>query len=85
MEKDHIRAGRPLILIMENDLAQALGNALSVRLGSRKNLICIDSVAVEPESCVDIGEPLASGSVLPVICKTLVFRPRANPSGRTGK
>lgn len=85
VEKDHIRAGRPLILIMENDLAQALGNALSVRLGSRKNLICIDSVAVEPESCVDIGEPLASGSVLPVICKTLVFRPRANPSGRTGK
>lgn len=85
VEEGRIRAGRHLILIMENDLAQALGNALSIRLGSRKNLICIDSVAVEPDSYVDIGEPLASGSVLPVICKTLVFRPRGNPSGQNSK
>jgi ethanolamine utilization protein EutA len=63
----------PLMVIVENDLAKALGQALSARLGRRKQVICIDTVKVENGDYVDIGKGLANGRVVPVIVKTLVF------------
>ncbi len=63
----------PLTIIVENDLAKALGQTLQAKLGSAKDVICIDTVKVENGDYIDIGRSLAGGNVVPVIVKTLLF------------
>lgn len=61
----------PLLLVMEQDMAKALGQALSARLPRGTPLLCIDRVRVEAGSYLDIGAPV--GQALPVVIKTLVL------------
>lgn len=68
-----IRGKYPLILVIENDIAKVLGNAVNVLLGRKKDVICIDSVHVQNGDYIDIGEPVAGGHVVPVVTKTLIF------------
>jgi len=63
----------PIIVVVENDLAKALGQALKAQLGLKKHVICIDTIKVENDDYIDIGKGLAHGKVVPVIVKTLVF------------
>lgn len=63
----------PIIVIVDEDMAKALGHALSAHLPKDYPFICLDSVKVENGDYVDIGLPVAEGAVLPVIVKTLVF------------
>ena len=62
-----------VIVIVENDMAKALGFALGNRLGALKKLVCIDGVSVDNGDYIDMGSPLAKGRVIPVVIKTLVF------------
>lgn len=63
----------PIIVMVDEDMAKALGYALSAHLPKDYPFICLDSVKVENGDYVDIGLPVAEGAVLPVIVKTLVF------------
>ena len=64
----------PLVIIVENDMAKALGQALCALLNYKKNIVCIDNIKVENGDYIDIGKPIANGKVLPVVIKTLVFQ-----------
>ncbi|MDO4492425.1 MAG: ethanolamine ammonia-lyase reactivating factor EutA [Clostridia bacterium] len=62
----------PVLAVVEEDIAKALGIALKPLLNGRRYAV-IDSVKVEAGDYVDIGRPLMDGLVVPVIVKTLLF------------
>lgn len=62
-----------VIVVVEKDMAKALGFALGSRLGDSKKLVCIDGVSVDNGDYIDMGCPLSGGRVIPVVIKTLVF------------
>lgn len=71
--KEIIDTEKPLIVIVENDIAKALGQTINRFLGYKKDIVCIDSVKVKNGDFIDIGKPLANGKVVPVVIKTLAF------------
>ena len=71
--KEVISSRYPLVVVVENDIGKALGNALNVLLRHEKDVICIDGIKTLSGDYIDIGEPIAGGQVLPVVIKTLIF------------
>lgn len=71
--QDVINSKHPLIVVIEQDIAKVLGNALNFLLERKKDVICIDGINVQNGDYIDIGEPMGSGRVVPVVTKTLVF------------
>ena len=61
-------AGYFPVVVVERDMAKVLGQAMG---GSP--LLCLDGVSVREGDYLDIGAPVAGGSVLPVVVKTLAF------------
>lgn len=59
------------VLVLERDMAKALGQALALRLPGP--LLCLDGIAAGQGDYIDIGAPLADGTVFPVVVKTLAF------------
>lgn len=68
-----IEKNDPLIILVKEDMAKALGHSLYAQLPDHYPFICIDSVHVRNGDYIDLGNPIADGSVLPVVVKTLVF------------
>lgn len=62
-----------LVVVLEADMAKAMGNALRLRLGSAAAILCIDGIHVQENSYLDLASPVADGSALPVVIKTLAF------------
>lgn len=67
-----IPEGEPLLVLVEDDFAKVLGQALHRRLPDRR-LICIDSIQAIPGDYLDLGRPLMGGLAIPVVVKTLIF------------
>ncbi len=63
---------KPLIVIIERDYAQALGQTVKGLVPSR-SLLVIDQVGLMEGDYIDVGTPLMDGRVVPLSVKTLVF------------
>ena len=61
----------PVYLCLQQDMAKALGQALALRLGKDRPILCLDRVQVSMGSFLDVGAPV--GPALPVVVKTLVL------------
>jgi ethanolamine utilization protein EutA len=62
----------PLVVIIERDYAQALGQTVKGLAPSRA-LLVIDQVGLSEGDYIDIGTPLMDGRVVPLSVKTLIF------------
>jgi len=62
----------PLLVCLEQDMAKALGQALALRLGDSRSVLCLDRVKLEEGDYLDVGAPV--GPALPVVVKTLVLQ-----------
>jgi ethanolamine utilization protein EutA len=69
---DSMPADRPLVVIIERDYAQALGQTLK-GLAPERSLLVIDQVGLSEGDYIDIGSPLMDGRVVPLSVKTLIF------------
>ena len=66
-------AGAPVLVVLEQDIAKALGQLLRAALAGRRQVVCIDGIKVEQGDYVDMGRPVLDGLVVPVVVKTLLF------------
>ena len=65
------RAGFVPIVAVEADQAKVLGQAMAALVSDP--LLCLDGVGMDNGDYIDIGAPVAGGSVLPIVIKTLAF------------
>ena len=65
--------GEPMLIVIECDIAKALGQALKKNYSSKRDIVSIDSISVDDGDFVDMGRPLMDGLVIPVVVKTLIF------------
>lgn len=67
------RPETPLLIIVECDMAKALGQAAYHAGRGGREVVALDSIRVGDNDYVDMGRPLMGGLVVPVVVKTLVF------------
>ena len=68
-----VGARRPLLVVIDADVAGLVGRALREECGVSGPLACIDQVALREFDYVDIGSLMPEQYVVPVIVKSLVF------------
>ncbi|MCH3963730.1 MAG: ethanolamine ammonia-lyase reactivating factor EutA [Clostridium sp.] len=61
----------PIIVIVENDFAKALGQAIKIKCELNRKVICLDGISTENGDYIDIGRAISG--VIPVSVKTLIF------------
>jgi ethanolamine utilization protein EutA len=67
---------QPLFVVVDVDVAAALGRILRVELGWSSGLVVVDSLAVGELDYLDIGRPLGAVGTVPVTVKSLTFLTR---------
>lgn len=65
--------GAPVLVVLEQDIAKALGVLMETQLQGRRKVACIDGIKVEQGDYIDLGRPVMNGLVIPVVVKTLLF------------
>ncbi len=63
----------PRVIILREDMAKALGQALARQWPKDTPFLCLDGIELMYGDTVDIGRPLGGGRVVPVIVKTFAF------------
>ena len=61
----------PVYLVLEQDMAKALGQALALRMEPTRPLLCLDRLRLTEGDYLDVAAPI--GPALPVVIKTLIF------------
>jgi ethanolamine utilization protein EutA len=69
----------PLVVLMQQDMAAALGQLLITEL-PLADLIVLDGIATEDGDYIDIGAPMAGGQFVPVVIKEFIFAPSVDPA-----
>ena len=62
---------KPVLVCLEQDCAKALGHCLRLLLPGDRPCLCLDGLALEPGSYLDVGEPV--GPAFAVVIKTFVL------------
>lgn len=62
----------PIRVALEADMAKALGQAMALRTGKGRSILCIDAVQLDHGSFLDVGAPI--GPAFPVVVKTLILQ-----------
>lgn len=65
--------GEPILLVIESDIAKAMGQMIRQQPELKRQVVAIDSIHVEDGEYVDMGKPMMDGMVIPVVVKTLIF------------
>ncbi len=65
--------GRPLVVVLDADLAGVVGQMLGDELGVRSPLVCVDQIALSDLDFIDVGALVEERAVVPVVVKSLVF------------
>ena len=61
----------PILVVMEQDMAKALGQAIALEAPPDASILCIDRVRLKNGDYLDVGKPI--GPALPVVVKTLIL------------
>ena len=62
---------KPCRIVLERDMAKALGTALSLRLPEKGEMLVLDGLPIPPNSYLDALSPV--GPAVTVVVKTLAF------------
>ena len=65
--------GEPILLVIESDIAKAMGQMIRQQPDLKRQVVAIDSIHVEDGEYVDMEKPMMNGMVIPVVVKTLIF------------
>jgi ethanolamine utilization protein EutA len=68
-----VRDGRPLVLVLDADVAGLVGALLQEEFAAGGTIVCVDQVALREFDYIDIGRRLPAQGVVPVVVKSLVF------------
>jgi ethanolamine utilization protein EutA len=71
-------SGSPLFLVLDVDMAKALGTVLKEELKLDRAVIAIDGIDVGDLDYIDIGKPMGVSQVVPVTVKSLIFTLRSS-------
>lgn len=63
----------PVVVVLHQDRAKALGQALRARLEKGRPLLCLDGLELPEGSYLDVASPVGGGAAIPVVVKTLAF------------
>jgi ethanolamine utilization protein EutA len=63
------------VLAFDRDIARLVGHLMVEELRVSRDLVAVDELELGTFDYVDVGEPLPVSGVIPVVIKSLVFRP----------
>ena len=70
---DSFERDAPVILILDVDIANLVGNFLAEKFERSRKILCIDGIDVGDLDYIDIGLEIQSSRTVPVVVKNLVF------------
>ena len=71
--RDVLSAPRPLVVVLDADVAGIVGQMLKDELAVRSPLVCVDQIRLSDLDFIDIGRVVPERAVVPVVVKSLVF------------
>jgi ethanolamine utilization protein EutA len=71
---------RPLVLVMEGDVAKVLGRLLHNELDVKSDIVSLDGIQLREFDFIDIGNMVQPTNVVPIVIKSLLFSSDGNPT-----